>query len=86
MARFESNTPEGQRVKRVKLDGVEVWPGGPGLFIKAADTDEGWLDFYETELVGGKRRLKMTPWQVESEQKQTRTFIITRLHGKVEVE
>jgi len=66
MPRYEANTPEGRRITSVKLDGVEVLKTAEtdGLFIKTADTDEGWVEFYETEVdLDGKRYLKVGPWR-----------------------
>ena len=47
------------RIISVKLDGKELLGTE---FMKACDTDEGWVDCFETEMVNGKRRLKCGPW------------------------
>jgi hypothetical protein len=80
---YHANTPEGRRIKSVKLDGREVMGE---LFIKTANTDEGWLDVYETEVIDGKRKLKCTPWMPVGFHRHVREPIVTRRTGKVEVE
>lgn len=84
MARYLSNTDEGRRITSVKLNGVEVLKT---LFISAADTDEGWLDIYETETVNGKRCIKMSDWEPDPKNpgRSKRYPLTKRLHGKVEV-
>ena len=70
MPLYDPSTREGReetsRIVRIKLDGHVIFqPGRPdseNTYVKAADTDEGWVDVYETEVVDGKRRLKMGPW------------------------
>jgi hypothetical protein len=83
MPRYEANTPEGRDIESVKLDGREVMHE---LAIKTADTDEGWLDVYETyKGEDGRRRLKMTEWKERPRGGFGRDPIITRVYGKVEV-
>jgi hypothetical protein len=84
------------RITCVKLDGKVLFQrhaigeifDEDNEYIKAADTDEGWVDIYETKVqADGKRHLVMTDWADDPRRpgKKTRTFIIKRLTGKVEV-
>lgn len=83
MPLYDSDTPEGQSIVSVKLDGREVMYE---LFIKTANTDEGWLDVYETFVdAQGHKHLKMTDWKPVGYFRQQREPIVKRLHGKVEV-
>lgn len=93
MPLYEAKTHEGMRITSVKLDGVEVLKE---YYINAANTDEGWIEVYETEIgLDGKKHIKMTPWRegsfevtidgVQCVTKSRRDFIFRRLHGKVEV-
>lgn len=86
------------RIASVKLDGKELLGEE---FIKACDTDEGWVDIYETEVINGFRCAKMGPWyQVDIRLvmnatedtlaaivpgRQKRDILMKRLTGKVEV-
>ena len=83
MPLYDSGTSEGRHVISVKLDGREVMYE---LFIKTANTDEGWLDVYETSVdAQGQKRLKMSEWKPVGYFRQQREPIVKRLHGKVEV-
>lgn len=83
MPLYDSDTPEGQSIVSVKLDGREVMYE---LFIKTANTDEGWLDVYEfTVNEQGQRRLKLSDWKPVGFYRQQREPIVTRHLGKVEV-
>lgn len=77
------------RIVCVKLDGKPIFRRGAAgnEFIKACDTDEGWVDAYETciDEKNGARRLKMTPWKPVGKGR-VRDFVMKRLTGKVEVE
>lgn len=66
MARYDANTEAGRAVRSVKLDGRELMDVE---YVRSCDTDEGWVDIYESEVVNGVRICKA----------------IKRLTGKVEV-
>ena len=86
MPLYKSGTPEGQRVVSVKLDGTEVLDCPDRLLIVKANTDEGWLDIYESEMRDGKRHAKCTEWERDPKTgKLHRDILRKRLTGKVEV-
>ena len=78
MARYDANTEAGRAVRSVKLDGRELMDVE---YVRSCDTDEGWVDIYESEVVNGVRICKMAPGQFEHE----RNLSVKRLTGKVEV-
>lgn len=89
MARYDAaaDRETSVRIVRVKLDGKVIFERGApdNEFIKACDTDEGWVEAFETEVVDGRRRVKMTPWKPVGK-RRVRDFVMKRLTGKVEVE
>lgn len=84
MPRYESNTPEAARIASVKLDGRELLGTEDG-YVRTADTDEGWVEVFETYLDDkGNRHCKMTEWRPVGKGR-VREFVTKRLTGKVEV-
>lgn len=89
MPRYDSQDHHtSARITSVKLDGRELLGTEDG-FIKACDTDEGWVEVYETEPGSNPRvrRVKCGEWYPDPEKPGAvkRDMLTRRLTGKVEV-
>ena len=87
-----AGTEEGNRVKEVRLNGMVIFGlECPTCFIRALDTDEGWVEEYEIDIDEKEQNigLKTTAWYPVNPNnpcsRVKRDLICKKTYGKVEV-